>query len=242
MNLPQQTEIDWFQEARRVLQSAQRVVVLTGAGISAGSGVPISQVNHSSVSFLTTTTTESFVRDPRTVWKQHKELRQRLTDRKPNAAHLALVEWFAKKPHLLFTQNIDGLHEASGHPRVRALHGTLWANRCTACGNVRPDRNAAYNGLTYSRCCGALERPHIVWVGDFLNDTDLDAAKMAVELCDVLLVIGTSGTVAPVSRFARRVMDCKRIVIEVNPEPSGFVPSTICIEQAAEDALPSLLR
>lgn len=231
-----------YAAARDILRNAGRVVVLTGAGISAASGVPISAVNHSDTSFLTTVTTKEFESDPATVWRLHLGLRERLAWCPINPAHEALAKYARSKPHVLLTQNIDGLHEVSGHPKVLALHGTLWANRCTACGKVREDTSLEYPGnLPRSPCCNALERPHIVWIGDCLDRGVLGYAFSAVGLCQALLVVGTSAHVAPVSRFAFLARERGAKVIEVNPEPDGLVPANITIREKAEIALPYLL-
>lgn len=235
-------ENDDISAVRDILRGSDRIVVLTGAGISAASGVPINSVNHSTTSFLTTVTTEEFGRDPAGVWRLHLELRERLAWCPVNPAHEALACYARTKPHVLLTQNIDGLHEVSGHPKVLALHGTLWANRCIACGRVREDAACEYpGGLPMSPCCGALERPHIVWMGDCLDRKVLGYAFSAVALCQVLLVVGTSAHVAPVSRFAFLARERGAMVIEVNPEPDGLVPAHVCIRERAEVALPLLL-
>ncbi len=233
---------DCMVEAQRILSAAERVVVLTGAGISAASGVPINSVNHSDTSFLTTVTTETFSQDPEEVWRLHLGLREQLLWCPTNVAHQALATYAMDHPHVVLTQNIDGLHEASGHPKVVALHGTLWANRCTACGKIRHDRAYEYpQGLPHSPCCQALERPNIVWMGDHLNGDVLGYAFHAVSLCQALLVVGTSAHVQPVSRFAFLARERGAAVIEVNPDPEGFVPANIVIKARAEDVLPQLL-
>jgi len=226
--------------AREVLHASRRLVVLTGAGISAASGVPIGRVNHDATSFLTTVTTRQFEEDPERVWKLHYGLRSELERCRPNAAHQALADAARLSSHVLLTQNIDGLHEQSGHPKVFALHGTLWANRCTACGTTKPDRTRTFDGLPRSTCCDAPERPDIIWVKDRLNDAVLDYATMAVGLCDVFLVVGTSATVMPSGRFPERVARRDGFVIEVNPNPLGLVPADITLRERAEDILPVL--
>lgn len=231
-----------FELAQKLIRESGRLVVLTGAGISAASGVPINSVNHSATSFLTTVTTEAFNEDPAYVWKLHLSLRSELSWCPLNPAHLSLASAAKSKPHILLTQNIDGLHEVSGHPKVVALHGTLWANRCTACGMVREDIVCDYPyNLPKSPCCGALERPHIVWIGDCLDRGIIGYAFSAVAMCQTLLVVGTSAHVAPVSRFAFMVRERGGTVIEVNPDPDGLVPSNICLRDRAEDVLPRLM-
>jgi NAD-dependent deacetylase len=230
-----------FEIAKEAVKAARRLVILTGAGISVASGVSTYVGSTSSTRFLRSVTNARFEENPREVWRQHLELRADLARREPNPAHLAITKAAIVHPNVVLTQNIDGLHERSGHPYVFPLHGSLWQNRCTMCGEERDDETLAYpDGLPLSPCCQALERPSIVWFGDCLKENILMAAKMALEACDVLLVVGTSGTVAPVSRFAKRVMDLKRMVIEVNPEPTGYVPCDICLREPAQEMLPLL--
>jgi NAD-dependent deacetylase len=178
--------------------------VLTGAGISAESGIPVFQgTNWRGHSHYELANIEAWDKDPDLVWQYYSDRRAHARDAKPNAAHVALTRWNKESGHGLFlcTQNVDGLHEAAGSEDVVHIHGKLFESRCAAdCG--RPPF-ADYNGCTAGelpRCaCGALVRPNVCWFGE--QPYQLERIYDALELCDTFIAIGTSGSVQPVASF-----------------------------------------
>jgi NAD-dependent deacetylase len=213
-------------EAARILRSAHAVAALTGAGVSAESGVPtfrgagglwegrrIEQV----------ATPEAFDGDPMTVWRFYEERRRGLTAAKPNAAHEVLAGWQGRFPvYTLVTQNVDGLHQAAGSGGVLELHGSIWRVRCTGCGREREERTVPLPQLP-PRCpdCHAMERPGVVWFGELLPREVVDAAVAAIESCDVLVVVGTSAVVYPAAGLVEVAATAGARVVEVNPEASA---------------------
>jgi len=218
-------EQDVVSQARSVLTLAKRVVILTGAGISAESGVPTFRGADGywrNKSFEELANPQAFAADPRLVWEWYLMRRQTVAKCRPNAAHQALAAWAKAKPITrsvhLFTQNVDGLHEAAGHPDVERLHGSLWRNRCTACGLEREERSLEYPELPLSPCCGALERPAIVWFGESLPRRSILKAFTASLACEAVLVVGTSGVVSPACQVIDTAHRHGAIVIDVNTD------------------------
>ena len=190
------------------MKSRGGTFVLTGAGISAESGIPVFQgTNWRGHSHYELANIEAWERDPELVWQYYSDRRASARDAKPNAAHIALAQWAAlaqqaKAPGGLFlcTQNVDGLHEAAGSEDVIHIHGKLFESRCAAgCG--RPafaDQNGYSDALPHC-ACGALVRPNVCWFGE--QPYQLDRIYDALTACAVFIAIGTSGSVQPVASF-----------------------------------------
>ena len=233
-------------EARRRLAEAQSVAVLTGAGISAESGIPTFRGagglwNHYRAEDLATP--EAFARDPRLVWEWYNWRRETIAKAAPNPAHLALVKLERAKPSFtLITQNVDGLHTLAGSGRVLKLHGDIWRMRCTDCGSNWPDRRVPLPKLPPHCACGGLARPGVVWFGEPLPPGMMNEAEHAVASSEVFLVIGTSATVYPAAGLVPFANQNGAVVIEINLEPTPFSESVdFALEGPAGELLPQLL-
>jgi len=203
LNAEDSSKID---QARELIRQADRIAVLTGAGVSAESGVPTYRGAGgiwSGFSAEELASPRGFARDPQKVWRWHDERRMGLRRIRPNAAHRAL----AKLQHRLearggsfvpATQNIDGLHQAAGSTDVLELHGTLLAIRCSACSHRRHIGLEAMDEEV-PRCpaCGKLMRPDIVWFGEQLPQDVWTAAARAAGACRLFMTVGTSAVVYP---------------------------------------------
>jgi NAD-dependent deacetylase len=234
-------------EVRRRLKDAGSIVVLTGAGISADSGVPTFRGDSGLWRKFRPeelATPEAFDRDPRLVWEWYNWRRERVASARPNAAHDALARLEQRSPETwLITQNVDGLHRDAGSRRLSEIHGNIWRVRCTACGSVAEDRRVPLPPLPACGECGALLRPHIVWFGESLDPDDIAASTRAVRACDVLLVIGTSGVVYPAAGFASAAKQAGAFVVEINLDEtanSGMVD--ISLRGRAKDLVPLALE
>ncbi len=210
-------------EARSLIASARAITILTGAGISADSGVPTFRGAEGlwrSYRAEDLATPEAFARDPRLVWEWYNWRRELLAAKQPNPAHIALAEFERRRPETfwLITQNVDGLHRAAGSQHLSEIHGNIWKVRCTGCGLVSDNREIPLPTLPTCRQCGALLRPHIVWFGESLLEKDLRRCDEALRSCDLLLVIGTSGVVYPAAGFASVAKEGGALVIEINLE------------------------
>lgn len=226
---------------------AASVAVLTGAGISAESGVPTFRGEAGLWRLFRPeqlATPEAFAADPRLVWEWYDWLRQRMAKARPNAAHYALVEMESRIAHFtLITQNIDGLHDRAGSVKVLKLHGDIWRLRCISCGAEWPDRRATLPKLPPHCGCGGLARPDIVWFGEPLPVGLLREAEHAVATAELLLVIGTSGEVYPAAGLIPRAKQAGAKVIEINIEDTPFSGmADFALRGPAGELLPKLVE
>ena len=185
--------------------SGSQIFVLTGAGISAESGIPVFQgTSWRGHSHYELANIEAWEKDPSLVWQYYSDRRASARDAKPNPAHAALARWSKEAGDsrlFLCTQNVDGLHEAAGSEDVVHIHGKLFESRCAAdCGRPAFADHNLYTTGELPRCvCGALVRPNVCWFGE--QPYQLDRIYAALEACDAFIAIGTSGSVQPVASF-----------------------------------------
>lgn len=235
-------------EAR--LQAGPRLSVLTGAGVSAASGVPTYRGGGGGMwrgrRAQDLATREAFVADPALVWEWYDERRRRLAVCQPNPAHATLAVWSRQlSVFTLITQNVDGLHERAGTRNVLRFHGSIWHLRCAGSCWPAPapweDLRPALPVLP-PRCpaCGGLARPGVVWFGEAIEPSVLAAAEAAVD-CDLFLAIGTSAVVWPAAGLLAAARACGAFVVEVNPEPTGGSHEVdLVLRGPAEDILPRI--
>ncbi len=221
--IPAVADIDTVQ---RWLTESQRVAVLTGAGISAESGIPVFRgagglwQQHRPEELATP---EAFARDPRLVWEWYDWRRTRVAAAEPNPGHRALAQLERHVPELtLITQNVDGLHERAGSRRILRLHGDLWTLRCTGCGRQDRNTDVPLNELPPRCRCGALLRPGVVWFGEALPAEVLQQASTAAETAQVFLVVGTSALVQPAASLPFTARAHGAHVVEINPEKTAL--------------------
>jgi len=231
---------------RAKLADAQAITVLTGAGISADSGVPTFRGRDGlwrNFRAEDLATPEAFERDPRLVWEWYNWRRELIATKQPNAAHHAIVELERRCPRFwLITQNVDGLHRAAGSQKLSEIHGDIWMVRCTGCGTVEDNRDVPIALLPTCRHCTALLRPHIVWFGESLDGKDLRNCAESLQCCKVFLIIGTSGVVYPAAGFASVAKETGAFIAEINLEPTP--QSTLVdlsLQGRAKDIVPLLL-
>jgi len=237
-----QTELDAQQPS---LDRATPVVVLTGAGISAESGVPTFRGQGGlwhSYRAEDLATPQAFGRDPELVWEWYAWRRGIIGACRPNAAHLALVDMERSlDDFVLVTQNVDGLHRLAGSRRVLELHGNIWRLRCTL--ECRPPWEDRRDPLPeVPPCCpecGALARPDVVWFGEALPGAALTAALDASRRCGLMLVVGTSALVQPAATLPLLALGAGAHVVEINSQatPLSQLAAEVLREPAAQ-ALP----
>lgn len=202
----------------------QRVVVLTGAGISAESGLPTfrdPQGLWEQYDPMELATPQAFNRNPALVYRFYNSRRSQLLGAMPNPAHLALArlqQQFAGEVFLV-TQNVDDLHERAGSAQVCHMHGELLSMLCSACGGRHPTREAfdAATACPSCRRCGAL-RPDVVWFGEM--PYFMDDIEARLDDCELFVSVGTSGLVYPAAGFVQRARAAGATAVEVNPQPS----------------------
>jgi NAD-dependent deacetylase len=210
--------------AAEALKLATRVAVLTGAGVSAESGVPTFRASDGlweGHRIEDVATPFGFERDPALVWKFYNARRSNVKTVKPNPGHLALaaMERHWGESFTIATQNVDGLHQQAGSTRVLEVHGSLRRTRCTKCGEIRDRELEVLPDLPACDSCRGRLRPDIVWFHESLPDEIWWNAQHAAGLCDVLLVVGTSAVVYPAANLipiAKRSKTPGATVIECN--------------------------
>lgn len=230
---------------KALLGGDRRVVVLTGAGVSAESGVPTFRGqdglwrSHRPEDLARP---DAFAAHPELVWEFYNWRRELVGKCEPNPAHLALAALERVLPNfLLITQNVDGLHGRAGSRKVLEMHGSLWQVRCTVCSHVREDRDEL-PPLPECPVCGHLLRPGVVWFGEPLVPGVLRLAIEAVGKADVFLSVGTSSLVQPAASFYQLAKDHGAVTVEINLEPTpstGFMD--FALHGKAGDILPELL-
>ena len=232
------------------LRRAARVAVITGAGMSAESGVPTFRGAGGlwrSFRAEDLATPDAFARDPQTVWDWYRWRQRLIADAPPNAGHATLAALQTSRPGWrVLTQNVDGLHQRAGSREVIELHGSIWRLRCSACGrreDAVPDHRADAT-MPLPRCqCGALMRPDVVWFGEALDHDLLSMAWTLVEQADAVLVIGTSAIVYPVAALPDAARARNVPLVEINVEDTPLtMRATHVVRAPAAAALPALER
>jgi len=237
-----------IEQVRARLASARQITVLTGAGISADSGIPTFRGPEGlwrNFRAEELATPQAFARDPNLVWEWYNWRRDLIATKAPNAAHRALAEMedrmkSRRAEFNLLTQNVDGLHGQAGSRNLTELHGNIWRVRCTGCNAVTEDRRVPIPIPPHCSACGHLLRPHIVWFGESLNPEDIDRAIEALETCDLMLVIGTSGVVQPAASFASTARAAGAFVVEINPDTSSTA-AHLALRGRAAELVPQLI-
>ena len=242
-----------IDRARDLLRRAQRIVVLTGAGVSAESGVPTFRGDGGlwrEYRAEDLATPQAFARDARLVWEWYGWRRSVVSGCTPNAAHHALAAAsLAHADFRIVTQNVDGLHaRASREPRAAPLelHGSLYRTRCTRCDHRWDDRSTidatSREALPHCDACGALARPDIIWFGEALEEGVLGEAIRLASNADACLVVGTSALVHPAAGLADLTRRNGGGVIEVNVADTPLTGSaTVVLRGPAAEIVPDLL-
>jgi NAD-dependent deacetylase len=242
---------DLEQEPRRAaeaLRRADRVAVLTGAGVSAESGVPTFRGADGlweGYRIEEVATPSAFRRDPRLVWRFYNMRRTNLRAVRPNPGHAALValedRWGSDR-FTLITQNVDGLHRLAGSRNVLELHGNLGRVRCTGCKVIEDRAGEELPELPHCKSCGAMLRPDIVWFHEMLPAGVWEDAESATARCQCFLVVGTSAVVYPAAGLIDLAAQSGAAVVEVNLEKTGAcAPGAIHLLGPSGVVLPKLL-
>lgn len=238
-----------LEEARRRIGQARRVVVLSGAGMSAESGVPTFRDAQTGLwarfRVEDLATEAAFRADPQRVWTWYRHRREQIAGIEPNAGHRSLADYGRRHPGrlTLVTQNVDGLHQRAGSTNAIALHGDIaqdrWLDRPRpCCGAHAPEPGEP------PRCpvCGNLRRPDVVWFGEKLPLHALEAAERAAEEGDLMLVVGTSGLVYPAAGLAHVARRTGATVVVINPAATELdAVAHLCLRAPAAQCLPPLL-
>ena len=229
-----------MDEIKSKLNTSQSIVVLTGAGISAESGIPTFRGQGGlwrNFRPEQLATPEAFEANPQLVWEWYNWRRELLAPISPNPAHYALVEIERQTPQFtLITQNVDGLHGKAGSRNVIEIHGNIWKVKCTQCGNITDNFDVPMQILPTCQICDGLLRPNVVWFGEMLPQEELYTSQRAAAECEFMLIIGTSGIVQPAASFGLIAKQSGAYVVEINIErtPLSEMVDRTCIGKASE--------
>ena len=235
-------------ELVRFLRKAERVVALTGAGVSQESGLRTfrdaqtglwSQYKPTDLA-----SPEAYERDPKLVWDWYAWRREAIKGVRPNPGHYALVNMAQHIPDfILITQNVDGLHRMAGSQRVIELHGNLQRVRCSSCGQQAEDWENAEDDVPRCNVCGGLLRPDVVWFGEAVPRAELETAVEAARTCHVFFSVGTSGVVQPAASLAFAAHNKGAVVVEINAEPTPLTPKVdFALHGKSGEILPALVE
>ena len=240
MNLP--------AELITTLQNARYVAVLTGAGISAESGIPTFRDAQTGLraqySPTQLATPEAFQRNPTLVWEWYAWRRELIAEARPNPGHFALVDMEKRVPAFtLITQNIDGLHQLAGSRMILELHGNIGRTKCFRQGNIVKTWEETDEVPLRCPTCGGLLRPDVVWFNESLPAETLHTAYERAAGAEVFFSIGTSAVVQPAASLPILAQQNGSITVEINPEPTPLTAQmTYVLEGKAGEILPELVR
>lgn len=243
------SELHIPEELITALAGARHVAVLTGAGISAESGVPTfrdkgglwQKFKPEELASM-----DGFLRNPELVWEWYQSRRHVIHSVQPNPGHAALAELERIVPEFtLATQNIDRLHQRAGSVNVHELHGNIIDNYCVRC---KKPHDYTYSDETAQqelpRCtyCGGLIRPAVVWFGEMLPVEALEAAQQAALECDVFFSIGTSAEVYPAAQLPLYAREAGAFLVEINPTPTHLTPlADVALQSPSGRVLPRIV-
>jgi NAD-dependent protein deacetylase/lipoamidase len=233
-----------FEQVSDKLRQAEKIIFVTGAGISQESGIPTFRGKDGfwrKYDAMKLATIDAFYENPKLVWEWYEERRQNILGAKPNAGHVAIAELEKHKPVHVLTQNIDGLHQRAGSKSVYELHGSIVTIKCTAC-NFKDKIPSSFSKLPPLCKCGNILRPDVVWFGEPLPQDVWQAAMTQASSCDAMIVVGTSLVVSPANLLPVYAKQNGAVMIEVNPEETPMSASMdLSVRSSAAKALPELV-
>ncbi len=234
-----------IKRAADIIANSKKLLVFTGAGISAESGIPTFRGQDGlweNYRVEDVATPEAFLRNPRLVWKFYSERRRKALSVKPNAAHYAVARLEKLfDDFLVVTQNVDDLHRKAGNKKLIEIHGNLFREKCTACAFIR-NSESSYEEPPLCPDCGAMLRPDVVWFGEPLPEKEINEAFDFAEEADTVIVIGTSAIVFPAAQLPFIVYNHGGKVIEVNLEPTPVTDiANVSIFEKCGIVLPKIL-
>jgi NAD-dependent deacetylase len=233
--------------AREALASASRVLVVSGAGISAESGIPTFRGPGGwwrNLDPMRLATPEAFASDPVLVWEWYDHRRRGVAETEPNPGHRAIAA--LERPGrevVLLTQNVDDLHERGGSGTVHHVHGSLWTVRCTREGTLTENREVPLREIPPLCACGALLRPHITWFGEtIMMEAVLPVEEGLRAGVDVALVVGTEASFPYILEWAHRAREGGALLVEVNPVATSLTPfADLHLQGPAGEVLPEVV-
>jgi NAD-dependent deacetylase len=215
-------QITFSQRLVERIRNASNVVVLTGAGMSAASGVPTfrgkdglwNKFNPQELANV-----DAFLKNPKLVWEWYNWRRDLIRNVKPNLGHYALVDVETYFPYFaIVTQNVDNLHQLAGSKRVLELHGNVTRNKCIECSRPYENEHIDLNSIPHCPKCGGLIRPDVVWFGELLPEKVIREAQELSAAAEIFFSVGTSSTVEPAASLPYLAKGNGAYLVEINPE------------------------
>ncbi len=217
-----------IKKAKELIEKSEKIVILTGAGVSAESGIPTFRGskglwNNFNVEELATL--RGFLKNPKLVWQWYNERRKNILNSKPNLAHLKLAQLEKIKPNTwIITQNVDGLHYKAGSKNVIEFHGNIFSEKCLTCDYSRKQEVYYEDSDLPLLCprCGNLLRPDVVWFEEPIAPENIEKSFELVKECDLFMFIGTSAVVYPAAYLIELALKQEKQIIEINLEPTYY--------------------
>lgn len=226
------------------LRQAEKIVFVTGAGISQESGIPTFRGKDGfwrKYDPMKLATIDAFYEDPKLVWEWYEERRKNILDAKPNPGHVSIAELEKHKRVSVLTQNIDGLHQRAGSSHVFELHGSIITIKCTVC-DFKDSITSGFSHLPPLCKCGNILRPDVVWFGEALPQDVWKSALEEAISCDIMIVVGTSLVVSPANLLPVYAKQNGAILVEVNIEETPMSSNMdLSLRASAAKALPRLV-
>ena len=233
-----------FESIADKLIRAEKIVFVTGAGISQESGIPTFRGKDGlwrKYDAMKLATIDAFYEDPKLVWEWYEERRKNILAAKPNAGHTTIADLEKYKQVRVLTQNIDGLHQRAGSSEVYELHGSIITVKCTGC-DFKEKIAGTFSELPPHCKCGKMLRPDVVWFGEALPQDVWSEAMMQANSCNVMFVVGTSLAVSPANMLPVYAKQNGATIVEVNPEETPMSKSMdLSIRSQSAKVLPELL-
>jgi|SRR5579883_173383 len=227
------------------LQDAEKIVFVTGAGISQESGIPTFRGKEGlwrKYDPMQLATIDAFYQDPKLVWEWYEERRRNILDAKPNPGHLAIAELGKYKDVHVLIQNIDGLHQRAGSKNVYELHGSIITIKCTVC-SFKDKITTGFSQLPPLCKCGNMLRPDVVWFGEALPQDVWEHAMKQASACDIMIVVGTSLAVSPANLLPVYAKQNGATMAEVNIDQTPMSDiMDVSLRESAASVLPGLVN
>lgn len=234
-----------FDSIRDKIRGAEKIVFVTGAGISQESGIPTFRGKDGfwgKYDPMQLATIDAFYENPKLVWEWYEERRRGILKALPNAGHLAIAKLAQYKDVVVLTQNIDGLHQKAGSKNVLELHGSIIRIKCTSC-LFQSYMESDFEALPPKCSCGHILRPDVVWFGEALPQDVWRNAIMHAQSCDVMVIAGTSLVVSPANSLPLYAKQNGATLVEVNPEKTVMSSEmNLSLRHTSASALPRLVE
>lgn len=213
-----------FESIKNQIEDFEKIVFVTGAGISQESGIPTFRGKDGlwrNYDAMKLATIDAFYEDPKLVWEWYNERRHNIFSSNPNQGHIAIAELEKYADVAILTQNIDGLHQKAGSSQILELHGSIVKIKCTVC-DFHEEIVAEFSDSPPLCRCGNILRPDVVWFGELLPQKTWKNAMIFASQCDLMVIVGTSLVVSPANTLPIYAKQNGAVLLEINPEETGM--------------------